>query len=272
MPTKHNIKAKGFTLVELSIVLVIIGLIVGGVLTGLDLIKSAEIRAQIRQIAEYNTALNTFKAKYNYLPGDLPPSEATAVGFSNSFSDGWNNNVRDGVTIGNGDGFITDVYGLHLGGYSNYDRGEAMLFWLDLEAANLIHPSLTTLPAPAFPSGGIYPNPIAKLGNNNFVLIDELNHQNTFLLQKGNPQGGIHNGTAALSPLEAQAIDGKIDDGLPLSGKVTVCNPTYCSAGANSPADGICRTAITNPQSYNTTVPAYANTPSCWLNFSWGAS
>lgn len=40
----------GFTLIELSIVLVIIGLIVGGVLVGRDLIKAAEVRAQVSQI------------------------------------------------------------------------------------------------------------------------------------------------------------------------------------------------------------------------------
>ena len=47
----------GFTLVELSIVIVIIGLIVGGVLVGQDLIKSAEIRSQISQIEQYIVTL-----------------------------------------------------------------------------------------------------------------------------------------------------------------------------------------------------------------------
>ena len=48
----------GFTLVELSIVLVIIGLIIGGVVVGRDLIDAATIRAQISQIEKYNTAVN----------------------------------------------------------------------------------------------------------------------------------------------------------------------------------------------------------------------
>ncbi len=47
----------GFTLIELSIVLVIIGLIIGGVLVGKDLIKAAEIRATISQINKYNHAV-----------------------------------------------------------------------------------------------------------------------------------------------------------------------------------------------------------------------
>src|SRR5450432_727787 len=70
----------GFTLIELSIVLVIIGLIIGGVLVGQDLIKAAEIRGQITQIEKYNTAVNTFRGKYNCLPGDCV--NATALGFT----------------------------------------------------------------------------------------------------------------------------------------------------------------------------------------------
>ena len=61
---------RGFTLIELSIVLVIIGLIIGGVLVGRELIAAAEIRQQIGQIEKYNTAVSTFRLKYNCLPGD----------------------------------------------------------------------------------------------------------------------------------------------------------------------------------------------------------
>ncbi len=53
----------GFTLIELSIVLVIIGLIVGGVLVGQDLIKAAETRATVGQVEKYNAAVNTFRTK-----------------------------------------------------------------------------------------------------------------------------------------------------------------------------------------------------------------
>src|SRR5580700_8566203 len=73
----------GFTLIELSIVLVIIGLIVGGVLVGQDLIRAAGVRATISQIEKYNTAVNTFRAKYNnQLPGDISNPDAAAFGFA----------------------------------------------------------------------------------------------------------------------------------------------------------------------------------------------
>ncbi len=73
---------KGFTLIELSIVLVIIGLIVGGVLVGQDLIRAAGVRSTISQIEKYQTAVNTFRGKYGYLPGDIPPSATQQFGFT----------------------------------------------------------------------------------------------------------------------------------------------------------------------------------------------
>lgn len=82
----------GLSLVELSIVFVIIGLILGGVLIGRDLIKNSENRAFISQLQSYNAAVNTFKIKYNCLPGDC--NNATAYGFTNN---------------GNGNGMVTGL-------------------------------------------------------------------------------------------------------------------------------------------------------------------
>src|ERR1017187_6530961 len=72
----------GFTLIEMAIVLVIIGLIVGAVLVGQDLIRAAEVRATISQIEKYNTAVNTFRGKFNALPGDIAASLVTQLGFT----------------------------------------------------------------------------------------------------------------------------------------------------------------------------------------------
>src|ERR1700735_3583176 len=80
--TKDRSDERGFTLIELSIVLVIIGLIVGGILVGQDLIKAAETRAQISQIEKYNSAVNTFRGKFGGLPGDLAVSTANRVGIT----------------------------------------------------------------------------------------------------------------------------------------------------------------------------------------------
>lgn len=70
--TSHSHRTQqAFSLVELSIVLVIIGLLVGGVLIGRNLMRSAEINSIAKDKNTYVTAISTFRDKYNGLPGDL---------------------------------------------------------------------------------------------------------------------------------------------------------------------------------------------------------
>jgi prepilin-type N-terminal cleavage/methylation domain-containing protein len=61
---------KGFTLVELAIVLVIIGIILGGVLKGQELINSAKMKRVYSQYREILAAVLTYQDKYSKLPGD----------------------------------------------------------------------------------------------------------------------------------------------------------------------------------------------------------
>jgi prepilin-type N-terminal cleavage/methylation domain-containing protein len=88
---------KGFTLVEIAIVLVIIGLLLGGVLKGQELIKSAKVKSQIQQIDGITAAINTYQDKYGYLPGD-DPDATTHTGDSN-------------LTNGNGNGVYSGTEG-----------------------------------------------------------------------------------------------------------------------------------------------------------------
>src|SRR3569833_319215 len=67
---KAGLKA-AFTLVELSIVLVILGLLDGGVHTGQSLIRAAELRSVTTQYQRFLTAVQTFRDKYFALPGDM---------------------------------------------------------------------------------------------------------------------------------------------------------------------------------------------------------
>src|SRR4051812_39078001 len=94
--SKQSSTQQGFTLIELSIVLVIIGLIVGGVLVGQDLIKAAELRAAVGQLEKYDAAVNTFRGKYNGLPGDMP--SPTTYGFDVTASATTGNGLLDGLT------------------------------------------------------------------------------------------------------------------------------------------------------------------------------
>ena len=81
--TLKNNQNKGFSLIELSIVLIIIGLLVAGVTGGASLIKSAELRAVMSDLRNYQTAINA----YYTATGDLPASTGSAeMDFANSCS------------------------------------------------------------------------------------------------------------------------------------------------------------------------------------------
>ena len=60
----------GFTLIEISIVLVIIGLLIGGILAAQSMIETAKIQAEIRQLQQIDIVTQDFITKYNRLPGD----------------------------------------------------------------------------------------------------------------------------------------------------------------------------------------------------------
>ena len=61
---------KGFTLVELSIVLVIIGLLIGGILVGQSMIASAKINKMASEFSQYSIAIANFRQKFRQIPGD----------------------------------------------------------------------------------------------------------------------------------------------------------------------------------------------------------
>jgi prepilin-type N-terminal cleavage/methylation domain-containing protein len=63
---------RGFTLVEIAIVLVIIGLLLGAILKGQEMIKSAKIKRLVKQADELRAAAYTYQDLYKYLPGDDP--------------------------------------------------------------------------------------------------------------------------------------------------------------------------------------------------------
>jgi prepilin-type N-terminal cleavage/methylation domain-containing protein len=240
---------RGFTLIELSIVLVIIGLVVGGVLVGQDLIRAAEVRATISQIEKYNTAVNTFRGKYGALPGDLNNTVATQFGFASR-----------GQYPGEGDGNGV-IEGIDFNGATENDgfaifTGELGMFWSDLTYANgmnlgLIEGGFRAASPNILPSGGIAGTqidqylPQAKLGHGNYIYVwsggwaewwqvtfagcctpmpgtgDNINY---FGLSAITGQGGTGGWEAAsnatLTVAEAYNIDKKMDDGLPQSGRV----------------------------------------------------
>ena len=67
----NNNNNKAFSLIELSIVLIIIGLLVAGITGGASLIHIAKVKSTITELKKYNIAFNTFKVANDRLPGDV---------------------------------------------------------------------------------------------------------------------------------------------------------------------------------------------------------
>ncbi len=87
-----NPQQRGFSLVEMAVVLVIIGLLIGGVMQGQSLIRAAKVRDIITTAADLTTAAAAFKGRYGVLPGDAPTATTEIQGATGN---------------GNGDGLIS---------------------------------------------------------------------------------------------------------------------------------------------------------------------
>ncbi len=257
--------------------LAIIGLIIGGVLVGQDLIRAAEVRAQISQIEKYNTGVETFYGKYGPLPGDMTPTAATQFGFAVGTS-------CDGSQPGwrNGDGMIEGWPG----STNVQAAGETGLFWMDLSSTVAGHLIDGTFGSSAIACvGGGAPNlsltagsnylgnffPPAKLGLGNFLYVYSVDGANWWGLSAvvsvdGN---GVMTSNANIPVLQARAIDKKVDDGMPTPGSVVAVyiEGSYLlgdapNAASDSPAT--CYNTTNNSYSIGVNSGAGAN---CALSF-----
>ncbi len=117
-----NKRQSGFTLVEIAIVLVIIGLLLGGVLKGQEMIANARFKNMQSDIEAYKAAFYAFQDRFGALPGDFSTASTR---------------LNAAATNGNGGGTIT-------AGTCNAAE-ESCAVWQHLRYANLIagDPTLT---------------------------------------------------------------------------------------------------------------------------------
>jgi prepilin-type N-terminal cleavage/methylation domain-containing protein len=220
---KH--KNAAFTLVELAIVLVILGLLVGGVITGQNLIRAAELRSVTVEFAQYQSAVLQFKDRYRALPGDMnnatlfwgaaatcPPTHSAPL-------------TTQATCNGNGNGQINA---------DAVTTNERFTFWQHLANAGLIEASFTGASASgaySTDSSVIGTNvPSSKLNNGGWytawwgsVVINHtgwIEGNYNHVLQLGSSMTGSNPRSALLTPEEMWNIDAKMDDGQAGTGKL----------------------------------------------------
>lgn len=186
---------KGFTLVELAIVIVIIGLILAGILTGRNIVKQATLRAMLTDVNKYTIAINNFKLQYNALPGD----------FNNAVT-------YFGATTadGNGDGNVEW-------------SAEVYRTWQHLSLAGLIEGSYTgtSVSTKAVAGRNVPKGPISGSAYN---MTSHQGWQDAtgffqIMFGKENP-GNTWADYAVLAPAQAYVVDAKQDNGVAGSGRI----------------------------------------------------
>ncbi len=199
---KH--KQSGFTLVEIAIVLVIVGLILGGVLKGQEMISNAKVRNVVDQTTAIQTAVYAFQDRYRSLPGDYAQASTNIPGVTGGANGG----------NGNGNGLVN----------TNDDRG---LIWLHLSSA-----------------GYITGNFDGQAVTNNLSCSATSCPRNTFggamMFSWGSARTGTTSNGHELRmgrsiPVGVLAeIDRKVDDGIPETGSLQTdnLNLTTCRTGS----------------------------------------
>lgn len=222
----------------MSIVIVIVGLVIGALLVGQDLTKASEVRNMISQMDRFNAAATTFYSKYHAVPGDIIQSKAQQFALAPSTTG--DRPGSDGA--GDGDGFVENGPSNKSGlGY------ETLAFWSDLTQADLLPMGVTILtsgtplaPAGAYASNAALRNanviPMFRVRQNIFVHVYSVISRNFYYV--GGVSSVAANGlltlNSGLTPIESSAMDEKMDDGNPTKGNVIAVS----SIVANTPSAG----------------------------------
>lgn len=228
--------SSGFTLVELAIVMTIIGLMIGGILKGQELMANARLTATIAQVESYRVAVITFRDAHAALPGDFRSAQSRLPGCDAAAS----------CLNGNGNGIV----GAAGANYHNIDptlTSENTQFWKHIAAADLI--SGVQPDAGSVAWGGTHPASrlqggfFARQAVNDAMCRADGQCCMTGLLfvLRYDITGAWDAYNYTVSPRQALAIDRKMDDGNAARGVVQAASQShnqgcgYVNEGLNGP-------------------------------------
>ena len=225
-------KQTGFTLVEIAIVLVIIGLLLGGILKGQELINSA----RVRNLADMNSGIQAayygFIDRYRHVAGDWLATEATvAIGQTINLP-----------TLGAAD---------ENNGRIDNDLEEAAAAWEQLSKAGFIQGAYDPAAAPADDSAYIAFAPINAF-NGAVTLTRNADYSDPAASDRLNLHLGIN------IPVNiSRELDVKVDDGRPLTGilRLSTASAPWTNLHAVSAAP-VCTVTVGLVEEYNITEDA----------------
>jgi hypothetical protein len=225
----------GFTLIELSIVLVVIvlvviGLVIGGIIAGKELIEVSKVRAELSQIDKFRVAEDLFKAKYGDLPGDISTEKAADLNLIRYW--GSTPTISDGKISGytasdrHRTGYFGQEHHLYFLQLSKREclglapvNGAGLLdITLDSSALGnkcnfegnpAIGPGITLPRSKLNPEFGIMPVTAVPFSQTTWYILNA---------KLTNGWQGLND--MSLTPLQAFQLDSKVDDGRPGTGSV----------------------------------------------------
>lgn len=232
---------QGISLVEVSVVLVIIGLLAGAVIAGQALMKSSQLQSVLSDVDRFKTAVGSFRDKYKEFPGDMP--NATNYWGTDAGCPATPSNVlpKKETCNGNGDGYIGDTAGSVLGGAGNWY--ETYRLWQHLANSGFIEgqysgayssliPGIDANPGINLPASKVTPAGYSLLNGGVGAAGGVFNAQYHHVIVFGTPGGNnVSNYKPAITTDEALMLDQKADDGMPGMGHIL----SFTSALAATP-------------------------------------
>ncbi len=189
----------GFSILEMTIVLVIVGMLIGLALKGQDLLASVQLKDAQQDLRAFETAFATFRERYQALPGDFASASRRLP-------------ARDGIPIvnGNGNGRIETP-------------AEQVQFWQHLALSGVVKKIRIEQNARARIGETL---PAARIGGGYTVVEEKVYASRRLWIRlAATAEPRLDDASGVLTPAAAYQVDNELDDGNPKTGKIVAQGP-----------------------------------------------